>query len=258
MDENLTVFQTIDDVAKGDIRLKIRDILGAFMFGGEASDKKVKVLSGGERSRLAMIQLLLSPANLLILDEPTNHLDIRSKDVLKQAIREFQGTVIVVSHDRDFLDGLVDKVYEFGDGKVKEHLGGIGDFLQKKKMESLRDMERQQSGQPTQRATDKPNTAAKQPTASTEKTIDRKQQYEARKEEAKRLKKLQQQVAKCEAEVQACEEALSKTEQELSTPEGAANQELHAKYAQQQKALEMAMSYWENAYQELEAQSAQS
>ncbi|MBO7183870.1 MAG: ABC transporter ATP-binding protein, partial [Bacteroidales bacterium] len=152
----------------------------------------------------------------------------------------------------------VDKVYEFGDGKVKEHLGGISDFLQKKKMESLRDMERQPSSQPTQRATDKPNTAAKQPTASTEKTIDRKQQYEARKEEAKRLKKLQQQVAKCEAEVQACEEALSKTEQELSTPEGAANQELHAKYAQQQKALEMAMSYWENAYQELEAQSAQS
>ncbi len=258
LDENLSVFDTIDRVAVGDIRTKIRDILGAFMFGGENIDKKVKVLSGGERSRLAMIQLLLSPANLLILDEPTNHLDIRSKDVLKQAIREFQGTVIVVSHDRDFLDGLVDKVYEFGDGKVKEHLGGISDFLQKKKMESLRDMERQPSSQSTQRATDKPNTAAKQPTVSTEKTIDRKQQYEARKEEAKRLKKLQQQVAKCEAEVQACEEALSKTEQELSTPEGAANQELHAKYAQQQKALEMAMSYWENAYQELEAQSAQS
>ena len=132
LDENLTVFDTIDRAAVGDIRLKIRDILGAFMFGGEASDKKVKVLSGGERSRLAMIKLLLESVNLLILDEPTNHLDMRSKDVLKEAIREFDGTVILVSHDREFLDGLVSKVYEFGDGKVKEHLGGIYDFLQSK------------------------------------------------------------------------------------------------------------------------------
>ena len=133
LDGNLTVFDTIDSVAKGDIRLKIRDILGAFMFGGEASDKKVKVLSGGERSRLAMIKLLLEPVNFLILDEPTNHLDMRSKDVLKEAIREFDGTVIVVSHDREFLDGLVTKVYEFGGGVVKEHIGGIYDFLQKRK-----------------------------------------------------------------------------------------------------------------------------
>ena len=137
LDENLSVFDTIDYVAKGDIRLKIRDILGAFMFGGEASDKKVKVLSGGERSRLAMIKLLLEPVNFLILDEPTNHLDMRSKDVLKEAIKEFDGTVIVVSHDREFLDGLVTKVYEFGGGVVKEHIGGIYDFLQKKKIESL-------------------------------------------------------------------------------------------------------------------------
>ena len=136
LDENLSVFDTIDYVAKGDIRLKIRDILGAFMFGGEASDKKVKVLSGGERSRLAMIKLLLEPVNFLILDEPTNHLDMRSKDVLKEAIKEFDGTVIVVSHDREFLDGLVTKVYEFGGGVVKEHIGGIYDFLQKKKIES--------------------------------------------------------------------------------------------------------------------------
>ena len=135
LDENLSVFDTIDYVAKGDIRLKIRDILGAFMFGGEASDKKVKVLSGGERSRLAMIKLLLEPVNFLILDEPTNHLDMRSKDVLKEAIKEFDGTVIVVSHDREFLDGLVTKVYEFGGGVVKEHIGGIYDFLQKKKIE---------------------------------------------------------------------------------------------------------------------------
>lgn len=133
LDENLSVFDTIDYVAKGDIRLKIRDILGAFMFGGEASDKKVKVLSGGERSRLAMIKLLLEPVNFLILDEPTNHLDMRSKDVLKEAIKEFDGTVIVVSHDREFLDGLVTKVYEFGGGVVKEHIGGIYDFYRKRK-----------------------------------------------------------------------------------------------------------------------------
>ena len=137
LDENVTVFDTIDRVAKGDIRLKIRDILGAFMFGGEASEKKVKVLSGGERSRLAMIKLLLEPVNFLILDEPTNHLDMRSKDVLKEAVKEFDGTVIVVSHDREFLDGLVTKVYEFGGGLVKEHIGGIYDFLQKKKMENF-------------------------------------------------------------------------------------------------------------------------
>ena len=141
LDENLTVFDTIDSVAKGDIRLKIRDILGAFMFGGEASDKKVKVLSGGERSRLAMIRLLLKPVNFLILDEPTNHLDMRTKDVLKEAIQAFDGTVILVSHDRDFLDGLVTKVYEFGDGLVREHLGGIYDFLQKKELQDLKSLE---------------------------------------------------------------------------------------------------------------------
>lgn len=155
LDENLSVFDTIDYVAKGDIRLKIRDILGAFMFGGEASDKKVKVLSGGERSRLAMIKLLLEPVNFLILDEPTNHLDMRSKDVLKEAIKEFDGTVIVVSHDREFLDGLVTKVYEFGGGVVKEHIGGIYDFLQKKKIESLNEL--QLSASPTMSATKRKN-----------------------------------------------------------------------------------------------------
>ena len=154
LDESLTVFDTIDRVAVGDVRLKIRDILGAFMFGGEASDKKVKVLSGGERSRLAMIKLLLEPVNLLILDEPTNHLDMRTKDVLKEAIREFDGTVILVSHDRDFLDGLVTKVYEFGGGKVREHLGGIYDYLQKKDIESLDELHLQPA---------RPNPAAPQP-----------------------------------------------------------------------------------------------
>ena len=143
LDENLTVFQTIDDVAKGEIRNKIRDLLGAFMFGGpEESMKKVKVLSGGERMRLAMIKLLLEPVNLLILDEPTNHLDMKTKDILKQALLDFDGTLILVSHDRDFLDGLVSKVYEFGNKQVKEHLSGIYEFLEKKKMDSLRELER--------------------------------------------------------------------------------------------------------------------
>ena len=141
LDESLTVFDTIDRVAVGDIRTKIRDILGAFMFGGEASDKKVKVLSGGEKTRLAMIKLLLEPVNLLILDEPTNHLDMKTKDILKQAIKDFDGTVIVVSHDREFLDGLVQKVYEFGGGCVRECLGGIYEFLEKKKLSSLRELE---------------------------------------------------------------------------------------------------------------------
>ena len=142
LDEELTVFQTIDDVAKGDIRNKIRDLLGAFMFGGEASTKKVKVLSGGERTRLALMKLLLDPVNLLILDEPTNHLDLKTKDILKQALQDFDGTLIVVSHDRDFLDGLATKVYEFGHGRVREHLCGVYEFLATKKMESLQELER--------------------------------------------------------------------------------------------------------------------
>lgn len=142
LDGELTVFQTIDDVAKGDVRNKIRDLLGAFMFGGEESTKKVKVLSGGERTRLAILKLLLEPVNLLILDEPTNHLDLKTKDVLKQALLDFDGTLIVVSHDRDFLDGLVSKVYEFGHGRVREHLCGIYEFLESKKMESLQELER--------------------------------------------------------------------------------------------------------------------
>lgn len=187
LDENLSVFDTIDYVAKGDIRLKIRDILGAFMFGGEASDKKVKVLSGGERSRLAMIKLLLEPVNFLILDEPTNHLDMRSKDVLKEAIKEFDGTVIVVSHDREFLDGLVTKVYEFGGGVVKEHIGGIYDFLQKKKIESLNEL--QLSASPTVSATKK---------EEPETVSENKLSYEAQKELNKKIRKLEKRIADCE------------------------------------------------------------
>ena len=190
LDENLSVFDTIDYVAKGDIRLKIRDILGAFMFGGEASDKKVKVLSGGERSRLAMIKLLLEPVNFLILDEPTNHLDMRSKDVLKEAIKEFDGTVIVVSHDREFLDGLVTKVYEFGGGVVKEHIGGIYDFLQKKKIESLNEL--QLSASPTMSATKK---------EELETVSENKLSYEAQKELNKKIRKLEKRIADCEQKI---------------------------------------------------------
>lgn len=142
LDESKTVFQTIDDVAVGDIRNKIRDLLGAFMFGGDDINKKVKVLSGGERTRLAMIKLLLEPVNLLILDEPTNHLDMKTKDILKDALRDYDGTLILVSHDRDFLDGLVDKVFEFGNKSIKEHLGDIQSFLKKKKLENLKEIER--------------------------------------------------------------------------------------------------------------------
>ena len=191
LDENLSVFDTIDYVAKGDIRLKIRDILGAFMFGGEASDKKVKVLSGGERSRLAMIKLLLEPVNFLILDEPTNHLDMRSKDVLKEAIKEFDGTVIVVSHDREFLDGLVTKVYEFGGGVVKEHIGGIYDFLQKKKIESLNEL--QLSASPTMSATKK---------EELETVSENKLSYEAQKELNKKIRKLEKRIADCEQKIE--------------------------------------------------------
>ena len=181
LDENMTVFDTVDYVAQGDIRLKIRDILGAFMFGGEASDKKVKVLSGGEKTRLAMIRLLLEPVNLLILDEPTNHLDMRSKDVLKDALKEFDGTVIVVSHDREFLDGLVDKVYEFGNKRVIEHLGGIYDFLEHKKMDSLCELERS-----TQTTTSMEGNAS-EPTRN-------KLSYEARKEQSKAIKKVEKEM----------------------------------------------------------------
>ncbi len=239
LDENLTVFDTIDRVAKGDVRLKIRDILGAFMFGGEASDKKVKVLSGGERSRLAMIRLLLEPVNLLILDEPTNHLDMRSKDVLKEAIKEFDGTVIVVSHDRDFLDGLVSKVYEFGGGEVREYLGGIYDFLQKKKIENLDELQ-----------------LSKSPAAVEEKKeilpTESKLSYEERKEQNKKVRKLEKLVADCEKRIEKLEAQVAELETRMSTPEGASDVKLYEEHQRIKKQIAEAEEEWENASLELE------
>ena len=238
LDENLTVFDTIDSVAKGDIRLKIRDILGAFMFGGEASDKKVKVLSGGERSRLAMIRLLLKPVNFLILDEPTNHLDMRTKDVLKEAIQAFDGTVILVSHDRDFLDGLVTKVYEFGDGLVREHLGGIYDFLQKKELQDLKSLE----ATPTQ-STANP---------ATPQQAQGKLSYEEQKEHARLLRKVEKEVKEKEEAISRIEVTLQDLELQMSTPEGATDAALISQYASLQKELEQTMADWEAAASRLE------
>lgn len=238
LDENLTVFDTIDSVAKGDIRLKIRDILGAFMFGGEASDKKVKVLSGGERSRLAMIRLLLEPVNFLILDEPTNHLDMRTKDVLKEAIQAFDGTVILVSHDRDFLDGLVTKVYEFGNGLVREHLGGIYDFLRKKELQDLKSLE----------------AASTQSTANADapRQAQGKLSYEEQKEQARQLRKVEKEVKEREEAISRIEATLQDLEQQMSTPEGAADAALITQYAAHQKKLEQTMADWEAAASRLE------
>ena len=240
LDGELTVFDTIDRVAKGDIRLKIRDILGAFMFGGESSDKKVKVLSGGERSRLAMIKLLLEPVNFLILDEPTNHLDMRSKDVLKEAIREFDGTVIVVSHDREFLDGLVTKVYEFGGGVVKEHIGGIYDFLQKKQMENLNELQLSQS--PTSEA----RKAAPEPVSES------KLSYEAQKEQARKARKLEKQVAECEERISKLEQQIQELENKMATPEGASDMQLYEQHRQLKQQVASEEEEWERLSLELE------
>ena len=240
LDENQTVFDTIDYVAKGDIRLKIRDILGAFMFGGEASDKKVKVLSGGERSRLAMIKLLLEPVNFLILDEPTNHLDMRSKDVLKEAIREFDGTVIVVSHDREFLDGLVTKVYEFGGGLVREHIGGIYDFLQKKKIENLNEL--QLSTSPT---------ATRRKDEMTEPS-DNKLSYEAQKELNKKIKKIEKLITDCEMRIEKLEQQIGEVELQMATPEGASDMKLYERHQQLKKELDAVVEEWERVSMELE------
>ncbi|WP_075556564.1 ABC-F family ATP-binding cassette domain-containing protein [Parabacteroides timonensis] len=239
LDDNLTVFDTIDYVAEGDIRTKIRDILGAFMFGGEASDKKVKVLSGGERSRLAMIRLLLEPVNLLILDEPTNHLDMRSKDVLKDALREFDGTVIVVSHDREFLDGLVDKVYEFGNQRVIEHLGGIYEFLERKKMDSLRELER------TAPSVSSSSETEDQPTQN-------KLSYEARKEQSKAIKKVEKSVAEAEKKITELETSIAEIEAKLATPEGASDTSLYSDYSSLKKELSDTMDTWTELTIELE------
>ena len=228
LDENKTVFETIDYVAVGDIRTKIRDILGAFMFGGEASDKKVKVLSGGERSRLAMIRLLLEPCNLLILDEPTNHLDMQSKDVLKAALQDFGGTVICVSHDRDFLNGLVDKVYEFGGGHVKEHLGGIYDFLRAKKISNLQDLER--SVQPIAQVNTTPTTA--------------KLDYAAQKAEAAARRKKEKQIAEVEAAIAQLEQQQAEIEQLLAQADNQTAENFQ-KYETIKHTIEQKMYEWE-------------
>lgn len=232
----LTVFDTIDLVAVGDIRTKIRDILGAFMFGGEEADKKVKVLSGGERSRLAMIKLLLEPVNFLVLDEPTNHLDMRSKEILKQAIIEFDGTAVIVSHDRDFLEGLVDKVYEFGGGKIKEHLGGIYEFLESKNVSNLRELERR--------------------TQVEEKPIKEKS---PNKDNFRERKALNKEIRRAEREVENCEKKVAKLEKEqealnvkLAIPENAMDHDLYKRFRDVEELLEKEMMKWEKAQEVFE------
>lgn len=248
LDGDLTVFDTIDRVAVGDIRLKIRDILGAFMFGGEASDKKVKVLSGGEKTRLAMIRLLLEPVNFLILDEPTNHLDIPTKEILKQAVKDFTGTVIVVSHDRQFLDGLVDKVYEFGGGKVRECLGGIYEFLEKKKLSSLNALN---SSAPSRVAEPekKPVVAKAEPQPQAQESKTRS--YAEQREHDKAVRRARKKVEEAEAEVASCEAAVKAIEDELAS--GTPTPDVYDRHAAAVKALENAMSVWELASLELDA-----
>ena len=253
LDGELTVFDTIDRVAVGEIRTKIRDILGAFMFGGEASDKKVKVLSGGEKTRLAMIRLLLQPVNLLILDEPTNHLDMVTKDVLKEAIRDFDGTVIVVSHDREFLDGLVEKVYEFGGGQVKECLGGIYEFLEKKRLASLSELERSvpagnnnSRNNSSETKDNKANKNADTPTPVQE----RKLSYAEQREHEKVVRKARKKVEEAEARVAECEKEVTEIEAIIS--EGNPPADIYDRHAAATKALENAMSLWELATMEME------
>lgn len=243
LNDNITVFDTIDQVARGEIRLKINDILGAFMFGGEASEKKVSVLSGGERSRLAMIRLLFEPVNLLILDEPTNHLDMRSKDVLKEAVKAFDGTAIIVSHDREFLDGLVSKVYEFGGGKVTEHIGGIYDFLQKHNMESLDAIGRKQPAVAEAASAEK----------ATAEVSAAKQSYAEHKEQQKKIRKAEKAVKESEARIEKMESRLKELDELLCQPENASNMEYVTEYTSTKKTLDKEVENWEKLSEELDA-----
>ena len=245
LDEELTVFQTIDNVAKGDIRLRINDILGAFMFGGEASDKKVKVLSGGERSRLAMIRLLLEPVNLLILDEPTNHLDMPSKDVLKEAIRAFDGTAIIVSHDREFLDGLVSKVYEFGGGKVREHLGGVYDWLRDSNQKLEVRGERIEVN--AEKAAPQNNSLTPQSSSLTS-----KESYAAHKEQQKRIRKAEKAIEESERKISDMERRLKELDELLMVPENASDMQLVTEYTTTKQALDKEVEHWEKLSEELE------
>lgn len=240
LDESLSVFDTIDRVARGEVRLKINDILGAFMFGGEASEKKVKVLSGGERSRLAMIRLLLEPVNLLILDEPTNHLDMPSKDVLKEAIKAFDGTAIIVSHDREFLDGLVSKVYEFGGGKVREHLGGIYDYLRNCEKSGVEAFSLRTETTPVQpKATDTDDKTSKQ-------------SYAERKERQKLITKADKAVKESERKIEQMEKRLKELDEILSKPENASDMTIVTEYTSTKKALDEEVEKWEEACMKLE------
>lgn len=243
LNDNITVFDTIDQVARGEIRQKINDILGAFMFGGEASEKKVSVLSGGERSRLAMIRLLLEPVNLLILDEPTNHLDMRSKDVLKEAVKAFDGTAIIVSHDREFLDGLVSKVYEFGGGKVTEHIGGIYDFLQKHNIESLDAIGRKQPAVAEAASAEK----------ATAEVSAAKQSYAEHKEQQKKIRKAEKAVKESEARIEKMESRLKELDELLCQPENASNMEYVTEYTSTKKTLDEEVENWEKLSEELDA-----
>ena len=257
LDEELTVFQTIDNVAKGEVRLRINDILGAFMFGGEASDKKVKVLSGGERSRLAMIRLLLEPVNLLILDEPTNHLDMPSKDVLKEAIRAFDGTAIIVSHDREFLDGLVSKVYEFGGGKVREHLGGVYDWIESHKRGEVNggNGSNGSNGGNGSNGFNGVNGPTK-PIKPIKPTNTAKNTYAAHKEQQKRLRKAEKAVEQSERKISDMERRLKELDDLLMVPENASNMEFVTEYTTTKKALDEEVERWEQLSEELETLAA--
>ncbi len=260
LDETLTVFQTIDNVAKGDIRLKINDILGAFMFGGENSDKKVKVLSGGERSRLAMIRLLLEPVNLLILDEPTNHLDMPSKDVLKEAIQAFDGTAIIVSHDREFLDGLVTKVFEFGDGKVREHIGGIYDFLRQHDIDSLDMLGNKTLAQSTVDSDNSINTKLSANTkqfASEDNTKKNgMQSYVERKEQMKAINRTKKAIAATEKKIESMEIRLKELDDLLCDPKNASDMTMVNEYTDIKRNIDVEIEKWEKLSEELESLSA--
>ena len=254
LDESLTIYDTIDQVATGEMRLRINDLLGAFMFGGEVSEKRVKVLSGGERSRLAMIRLLLDPVNLLILDEPTNHLDMPSKDVLKEAIKAFDGTAIIVSHDRDFLDGLVSKVYEFGEGKVREHLGGIYDYLRAHHAESIHEAlgEGQTSGSASATVAQQPAVSAPVQ-ASADENTGSKLSYQEHKEQQKKIRKAQRAVEEAEKKIAALEARIKELDDLLMDPKNASNMELVNEYTATQAALDRENNQWMELSEALES-----
>ena len=253
LDEKLTIYDTIDQVATGEMRLKINDLLGAFMFGGEVSEKYVKVLSGGERSRLAMIRLLLEPVNLLILDEPTNHLDMPSKDVLKEAIKAFDGTAIIVSHDRDFLDGLVSKVYEFGEGKVREHLGGIYDYLRAHNAESIHEaLGEGKNEAPSAAVTASPVVATPAEKAPADENTDNKQSYQEHKEQQKKIRKAQRAVEEAEKKIASLEARIKELDALLMDSRNASNMELVTEYTSTQAALDRENNRWMELSEALE------